>query len=144
MPGMKWSGPIFFSKSSWNPICGQIFGHQRANKANLRDLIAATGLVILLKLHSNCRFISSCDLEIWLMTSKNYRAPLLHNIKPECIISNASVNSNWSYCPETLNSCKNQRFFVPCDLEIWWMTLKNNRTPLLSYIKLCASFQSHL
>ena len=26
---------------------------------------------------------------------------------------------------------------------LWWMTLKNNRTPLLYYIKLCASFQSH-
>ena len=52
---------------------------------------------------------------------------------------------NWklSYNPETLNSGQNQRFFVPCDLEIWWRTLKNNRTPLLYYIKLCASFQSH-
>ena len=35
------------------------------NKANLRDLIAATGLVILLKLDSNRRFFSPCDLEIW-------------------------------------------------------------------------------
>ena len=34
-------------------------------------------------------------------------------------------------------------FFVPRDLEIWWMTLKNNRAPLLYYIKLCASFWSH-
>ena len=48
------------------------------NKANLRDLIVATGLVILLKLDSNHRFFSLCDLDIWLMTSKNYRAPLLH------------------------------------------------------------------
>ena len=32
------------------------------NKANLRDLIAATGLVILLKLDSNRRFFSPCDL----------------------------------------------------------------------------------
>ena len=32
-------------------------------------------------------------------------------------------------------------FFVPCDLEIRWMTLKNNRAPLLYNIKLCASFQ---
>ena len=58
-------------------------------KANLRDLIAATGLVILLKL----------DL--------------------------------------------NRRFFSPCDLEIWWMTPKNNRAPLLCYFKLFASFRSH-
>ena len=34
-------------------------------------------------------------------------------------------------------------FFVPCDLEIWWMTLENNRSSLLYYIKFCASFQSH-
>ena len=33
--------------------------------------------------------------------------------------------------------------FVQCDLGIWWMTLKNNRAPLLWYIKLCASFHSH-
>ena len=37
----------------------------------------------------------------------------------------------------------NRRFFSLCDLEIWWMTLKNNRAPLLYYIKLCASFQIH-
>ena len=59
------------------------------NKANLRDLIAATGLVILHKLDSN------------------------------------------------------HRFFSPCDLEIWWLTFKNNRAPLLCYFKLCASFESH-
>ena len=34
-------------------------------------------------------------------------------------------------------------FFFLCDLEIWLMTLKNNRTPLLCYFKLCASFCSH-
>ena len=33
------------------------------NKANLRDLIAATGLVILLKLDLNRQFFSPCDLE---------------------------------------------------------------------------------
>ena len=51
------------------------------NKANLRDLIAATSLVILLKLDSNCRIFSPCGLEIWWMTSKNNRAPLLYYIK---------------------------------------------------------------
>ena len=34
------------------------------NKANLRDLIAATGLVILLKFDPNHRFFVPCDLEI--------------------------------------------------------------------------------
>ena len=58
------------------------------NKANLRDLIAATGLAI----------------------------------------------SNWI---QIVN------FYRPCDREIWWMTLKNNRTLFLYYVKLCASFQIH-
>ena len=34
-------------------------------------------------------------------------------------------------------------YFVPCDLEVWWMTSKNNRATLLYYIKLCALFQIH-
>ena len=40
------------------------------NKANLRDLIAATGLVILLKLDLIRQFFSPCDLEIWWMALK--------------------------------------------------------------------------
>ena len=34
-------------------------------------------------------------------------------------------------------------FFLPYDLEIWRMILKNNRAPLLCCFKLCASFHSH-
>ena len=34
-------------------------------------------------------------------------------------------------------------FFVSCDLEIWWMTLKNNRAPLLCHFYLCASLVGH-
>ena len=34
--------------------------------------------------------------------------------------------------------------FVPCDLEIWWMTLKNNRAHLRCYFKIWASFHTHL
>ena len=35
-------------------------------------------------------------------------------------------------------------FFGRCDLEIWQVTLKNNKAPLLSNIKLCASFHHHI
>ena len=76
------------------------------------------------------------DLGIQLGTSS-----ILHQAL--CIISKPSVKSNLSYSPETLKSVQNWWFFVPRDLEIWWMTLKNNRASLLYYIKLCASFQSH-
>ena len=53
------------------------------------------------------------------------------------------MNLNWSYSPETPNLGQIQRFLELCDLEIWRMTLKNNRAPLLCYFKLCASFRSH-
>ena len=53
------------------------------------------------------------------------------------------MNSNWSYSPETPNLGQIWRFLEPCDLEIWCMTLKNNRAPLLCYFKLYASFCSH-
>ena len=66
---------------------------------------------------------------------------MLH--KALCIISKPWVISNWSYSPETLNSGQNRRFYVPCDLEIWWMTLENNRAPLLCCVKFCASFHSN-
>ena len=34
-------------------------------------------------------------------------------------------------------------FFVPRNLEIWRMTLKNNRASLLCCFKLCVSFHTH-
>ena len=37
----------------------------------------------------------------------------------------------------------NRWLIGPGDLEIWWMTSKNNKTPLLYYIKFYASFQIH-
>ena len=54
------------------------------------------------------------------------------------------MNSSWSYSPETPNLGQIQRFLQPCDLEIWRMTLKNNRAPLLSNIKLYASLHYHM
>ena len=48
------------------------------NKANLRDLIAATSPVILLKIGFKLLIFY---LEIWWMTSKNNRAPLPYYIK---------------------------------------------------------------
>ena len=60
-----------------------------------------------------------------------------------CIISSSYVNSNSSYSQEMPNLGQIQQFLEPCDLEIWWRTLKNNRAPLLCYYKLCAAFCSH-
>ena len=72
------------------------------------------------------------DLEKLYITSS-----FVHHLKPlgefklELLSGNAQFGS------------KSPIFFVPCDLEMWWMTLKNNRAPLPCNIKLCASFQSH-
>ena len=52
--------------------------------------------------------------------------------------------SNWSYSPETPNLGQIRQFLEPCDLEIWWMTLKNNRAPLLCCFQLCAWFHCHM
>ena len=54
------------------------------------------------------------------------------------------MNSNWSYSPEMPNLGQIPRFLEPSDLETWRMTLKNNRAPLLSNVKLCASFHHHM
>ena len=100
------------------------------DKANLRDLIAATGLVILLKFDPNHRFFSPCDLEIWCMTSKTRQIWGIWKL--------------WqAYSSETPNLGQNRWCFVPCDLDIRWMTLENNRASLLCCLKLCATFHNH-
>ena len=38
---------------------------------------------------------------------------------------------------------QNRRFFGPWDLQLWRMTLKNNREPLPCLYKLCVSFHNH-
>ena len=48
-----------------------------------------------------------------------------------------------AYSSETPNLGQNRWCFVPCDLEIRWMNLENNRAPLLCCFKLCATFHSH-
>ena len=52
--------------------------------------------------------------------------------------------SNLSYSPETPNLGQIRRFLEPCDLEIWRMTLKNNKAPLLCCFQLCAWFHCQM
>ena len=116
------------------------------------------------KLDSNSKFFHPCDREIWWMTSKNNRALLLYYIQLyesfqihwliqtgftvqkrsiRVEIGDMLSHVTLSYSPETPNLGQIQRFLESCDLEIWRMTLKNNRTPLLCHFKLCAAFRSH-
>ena len=48
-----------------------------------------------------------------------------------------------AYSPETPNLGQNRWCLVPCDLEIWWITLENNRASPLCCFNLCATFHSH-
>ena len=77
------------------------------NKANLKDLIVATGLVILFKLDLNHGFSAHVTLKFdgW------------HKKQALCIITNPSVNSNWSYSPKTLNPGQNWRFLSRVTLK---------------------------
>ena len=147
-------------------------------------------------------FLEPCDLEIWRMTLKNNRAPLLccfqlcawfhcHMwiqtavrvrkrlswvltyvtltfdlwpwpfawtslltmvITPENFMmirwwehGEQGKSEGFDSCdrPSNLKLDSNRQLFHPCDREIWWMTLQNNRAPLLCYFKLCASFCTH-
>ena len=92
------------------------------NKANLRDLIAATGLVISLKLDLNRRFFSPCDLEIWWMTQKNNRAPLLCYFKLF-----ASFRSHWWM--QTGVTVRKRLIWVKIDTFLSRVTFKFDRWP---------------
>ena len=104
------------------------------NKANLRDLIAATG-----KLDSNRWLITGVTLKFDEWPKKTIRhlfyttSSFVHHwcIQTEVRVRKHSIR------------VKIGNFFVPCDLEILWMTLENKRAPLLYHIKLCASFHSY-
>ena len=82
------------------------------------------------------------DLQIW-MTLKNNRSPFLYNSKL-CI---SYQIHQWHQTWVTVRKCsipvKISNFLNPCDLEIWQMTLINNRAPLQCCYKLCVSFHSH-
>ena len=113
------------------------------NKANLGDLIALTGLVILLKSDSSRQFFSLCDHIIWLMTSKNNShlffttSSFMRHFKAIGELKLVLQSGNAQF------GSKLAHFFVPRDLDIWWMTLKINRASFLYHVNLCASFQNY-
>ena len=97
------------------------------NKANLRDLIAATCLVILLKLDSNRQFFARVTLKFdgWPRKIIRHVFSTTSNFNL-CIISDPSGNSNWRYSPETANLGQNRRFFsrVTFEFDVWpWKTM---------------------
>ena len=49
----------------------------------------------------------------------------------------------WIQTGVTPNTGQNRRFFGPCQIGIWQMTLKNHRAPLLFYFKPCVPFHKY-
>ena len=128
--------PWKFDVWPWKTI-----GHLLYSTSRFVHDFVAIGVLKLELQSGNAQFGSNstiffCDLEIWRMTLKNNRAPLLFYFKL-C----ASFRNHW--CIETWVTVRKRAIWVKFDLEIWRMTLKNNRAPLLFYFKLCASFRSH-
>ena len=89
----------------------------------------------------------------WLQATSCY----LNQWWPRFIVQYGIINPQWvltrqiwgiwklrpAYSSETPNLGQNRWCFVLCDLEIWWMTLENNRASLLCCFKLCVTFHSH-
>ena len=96
-------------------ICNDVNTHR--NQANLRDLIAATGLLILLKLDSNRRFSARVTFKFdgWPRKIIGHHfyttSSSVHHIV-------AIGEFKLEYSPETPNGGQIQRFLKPCDFAI--------------------------
>ena len=78
------------------------------------------------------------------MTLINNRAPFLYHIKLCASFRSHQWIQTWvTIRKRSIRVGQNRWFFVPCDLEIWRMTLENNRAHLLCCFKLCVSIHSH-
>ena len=84
-----------------------------------------------------CHYFTCLNTQCWYLNTN----------KMVCVDITRQIWGIWklrpAYSPETPNLGQNRWCFVPCDLEIWWMTLENNRASLLCCFKLCATFHSH-
>ena len=123
---------------AWTSLLSLVITRMTSNKAYLRDLIAATSLVILLKFDQNHQLFSPRDLEIWWMTSKNNRSlfyttsSFVHHFKSIGQFKLKLQSGNAQFRSKSAIFC-----------PVWLWNFMDDRAPLLYYIKLCASFQTH-
>ena len=121
------------------------------NKANLRDLIAAN-IDLARNGNSGCanEILGCANCHFWWKSPWKWKnwgnsrvCNLLHCLCKTQVHGWLAKTMAANGIVILLKLDSNHRFFNPCDLEIWWMTLKNNRAPLRCCFKLCASFHSH-
>ena len=110
------------------------------NKANLRDLTAATGLAFLPKIGFKSLIFG--PRVTWKFDGWPRRTILiLYYVKPcAALQSHRWIQTGVTVWKRSIRVKID--IFVQCDLKIWQITLKNNRAPILYYVKLCASFQT--
>ena len=91
---------------------------------------------------SKAAIILPADLEIWRMTLKSHREPIFTK---SSLVQHFVAIGKFKLVLQFGNAQfgSNRRFFIPCELEIWRITLKNNTAPIQYYTELCASFCSH-
>ena len=150
------SYPLVNSNWSYNPetpnlgqirwlleLCNLEIWQMTLNTANLRDLIAATSLVILLKLDQNGRFFACVTLKFDWWPRKNNKAHLLYYIK---LCVSFQINQ-WIQTGVTVRKRpiwdKIDDFFSCLTLKFDVWPWKNNKAPVLCHFKLRASFRSH-
>ena len=135
-----------FDGSTWKTI-GHLFYATLSFAQHFKPLVYSNWSYSQETLNSGQNWWFFVPHENGRMTLKNNRAPLLC-----CFKLRESFHSHWwiqtgvtvRKRPIWVNIGQNRRLIYLCDLEIWGMTLKNNRAPLLSNIKLCASFHRHM
>ena len=78
------------------------------------------------------------------MTLKNYRVPLLYYISSS--VHHFKAMSQFNLELQSGNAQFGSKSAIICPVRPWNLTddLENNRAPLLSNIKLCASFHHHM
>ena len=86
-------------------------------------------------------------ISFYIYLNRNFSVGLIQKRTSKIIFSKnkQSISVEFDRCdrPSYRIRIGFKSFFSPYDHEIWWMTSKNNRVPLLCYVDLCASFQSH-
>ena len=94
-----------------------------------------------LNLVQNRRFFGPCDLEISQMPWTFNREPLPCRWANASIICKPSVNSNWSYIPETFNLSQNRPKSI--FLSVWPWNLLDALKTMVNFFYIITSFVHH-
>ena len=118
--------------------CKNISDTQPRNKANLRDLIAATGQVI-----SNWIQIVNISARVTVKFDGWPRKTIGHFYTTSSFVHHFTSIGEFKLDLQSGNAQFGSKLVICYPVGPWNLTLENNRAPLLCYFKLCAAFRSH-